>query len=114
MQEQRSRAKADAKAKKGSGVNTEVYTELRALGETPFLGFDTLGAGGTVRGIVVDGELVHSAAARPEVELILDETPFYPGVRRAVRRPRPDLRRRRRARGVRRPAAGQGPDRAQG
>ena len=78
MQEQRSRAKADAKAKKGSGVNTEVYTELRALGETPFLGFDTLGSGGTVRGIVVDGELVHSAAPGQEVELILDETPFYP------------------------------------
>jgi alanyl-tRNA synthetase len=78
MQEQRSRAKADAKAKKGSGVNTEVYTELRALGETPFLGFDTLGAGGTVRGIVVDGELVHTAQPGADVELILDETPFYP------------------------------------
>jgi alanyl-tRNA synthetase len=78
MAEQRARAKADAKAKKGSGVNTEVYTELRALGETPFLGFDTLGTGGVVRGIVIDGELVHTAQPGQQVELILDETPFYP------------------------------------
>jgi alanyl-tRNA synthetase len=78
MAEQRARAKADAKAKKGSGIHTEVYSELRALGETPFLGFDTLTAGGVVRGIVVDGELVHTAAPGQQVELVLDETPFYP------------------------------------
>ena len=48
MQEQRDRAKADARAKKGSGVNTEVYPRLRAEGETPFIGFETLTAG--VRG----------------------------------------------------------------
>lgn len=78
MAEQRARAKADARAKKGSGVNTEVYTQLRALGETPFLGFDTLESAGAVRGIVAGGELVHSARAGEEVELVLSETPFYP------------------------------------
>jgi alanyl-tRNA synthetase len=61
MAEQKARAKADAKAKKGSGVGTEVYTQLRALGETPFLGFETLARESAVRGIVRQGELVHVA-----------------------------------------------------
>ena len=63
MQEQRDRAKADAQSKKGSGVNTEVYTRLRAAGETPFTGFETCAQESAVRGIVVDGELRRGGAA---------------------------------------------------
>ena len=77
MQEQRDRAKADARSKKGSGVNTEVYTRLRAEGETPFIGFETLAQESAVRGIVVDGELREVALPGDQVEIVLTETPFY-------------------------------------
>ncbi len=78
MDEQRTRAKADAKSKKGSGVSTEIYARLRDQGETPFTGLETLTGEGEVRGIVVDGELRDHAVAGDEVEVILSETPFYP------------------------------------
>jgi alanyl-tRNA synthetase len=77
MTEQRNRAKADARSKKGSGVNTEVYTRLRAEGETPFTGFETLTQESAVRGIVVDGELRELALPGDQVEVVLSETPFY-------------------------------------
>jgi alanyl-tRNA synthetase len=77
MSEQRDRAKADARAKKGSGVNTEVYARLRADGETPFLGFETLTSESAVRGIVAGGELREVALPGDQVEIVLSETPFY-------------------------------------
>ncbi|MFT4216635.1 MAG: alanine--tRNA ligase [Micropruina sp.] len=77
MQEQKDRAKADARAKKGGTVNTEAYRSLRASGETPFLGFTDLSVDSRVRGIVADGELVQSARPGDIVEVVLDETPFY-------------------------------------
>ncbi|MDX6323352.1 MAG: alanyl-tRNA synthetase, partial [Propionibacteriaceae bacterium] len=78
MAEQRDRAKADAKSKKGSGIATEVYAKLRSAGETPFIGFETLAGESAVRGIVVDGELRDVALPGQDIELILEETPFYP------------------------------------
>jgi len=78
MTEQRNRAKADAKAKKGSGVDTEVYARVRAEGDTPFTGFDTLSQQSAVRAIVRGGELVEVGRPGEEVELVLAETPFYP------------------------------------
>jgi alanyl-tRNA synthetase len=42
MLEQRSRAKADAKAKKSLQADMSVYSEFRAQGETVFLGYDEL------------------------------------------------------------------------
>ena len=42
MAEQRSRAKADAKARKGMLTDPEAYATIRAQGETPFLGYDEL------------------------------------------------------------------------
>ncbi|MFP5283495.1 MAG: alanine--tRNA ligase [Actinomycetes bacterium] len=78
MSEQRARAKADAKAKKGSGIATEVYARLRAEGETPFLGFDTLTNESAVRALVREGQLVEVASPGEEVEVVLAETPFYP------------------------------------
>ncbi|MFT4296901.1 MAG: alanine--tRNA ligase [Micropruina sp.] len=77
MQEQKDRAKADARAKKGGTVNTEAYRTLRAPGETPFLGFTELSVDSRVRGIVADGELVQVARPGDVVEVVLDETPFY-------------------------------------
>jgi alanyl-tRNA synthetase len=77
MTEQRERAKADAKAKKGGTVSTDAYRTLRASGEVPFLGFDGLTAETKVRGIVADGELVQTAGPDTVVEVVLEQTPFY-------------------------------------
>ncbi|MFZ1411633.1 MAG: alanine--tRNA ligase, partial [Micropruina sp.] len=77
MQEQKDRAKADAKAKKGATVNIEAYRTLRGLGEVPFLGYTELGTETSVRGIVKDGELVTSARPGDIVEVVLAQTPFY-------------------------------------
>ena len=77
MQEQRDRAKADARAKKGGMVNQEVYRDLRAAGETTFTGYDDLAEQTRVRGLLRDGRPVTTAGAGDVVELVLDETPFY-------------------------------------
>lgn len=77
MTEQRERAKADAKAKKGATVATEAYRTLRASGEVPFLGFTELTTDTTVRGVIADGQLVERAQPGDVVEVVLDETPFY-------------------------------------
>ncbi len=77
MQEQKDRARADAKAKKGGAVATEAYRALRAGGEVPFLGFTDLVADATVRGIVTDGRLVDRAMPGDVVEVVLNQTPFY-------------------------------------
>ncbi len=77
MSEQRERAKADAKAKKGGAVNTDAYRSLRDAGEVPFLGFSELAVETTVRGIVADGQVVTAAGPGAVVEVVLDQSPFY-------------------------------------
>ncbi|WP_237690256.1 alanine--tRNA ligase [Nocardioides panacisoli] len=79
MAEQRDRAKADAKAKKGGHRDAAAYREIadglqRAV---DFTGYDTVVDEGTVRGIVRDGGVVPAAESGDEVELVLDRTPFY-------------------------------------
>jgi alanyl-tRNA synthetase len=77
MQEQRERARADAKAKKGGTLATEAYRELREAGEIPFLGYTDLTAETKVRGIIADGKLVGSASLGQQVEVVLEASPFY-------------------------------------
>ena len=77
MGEQKARAKADARAKKGGAANVAAYRTLRDAGETPFLGYTELDVTSRVRGIVANGELVTGARPGDIVEVILDETPFY-------------------------------------
>ncbi|NLA29004.1 MAG: alanine--tRNA ligase, partial [Propionibacterium sp.] len=77
MDEQRQRAKADARAKKGGAVHTEAYQVLRAEGETPFLGYTDLSVETKVRGLIADGESVSWAPPGSTVEVVLAETPFY-------------------------------------
>ena len=77
MQEQKDRAKADAKAKKGGALASEAYSTLRGMGEVPFLGYTDLTTDTTVRGIVAEGQLATSARPGDVVEVVLDETPFY-------------------------------------
>ena len=77
MKEQKDRAKADARAKRGGAVDTEAYRMLRSSGETPFLGFTDLAVESAVRGIVSDGQMVAVARPGDVVEVVLNETPFY-------------------------------------
>lgn len=77
MAEQRARAKADARAKKGNEAHTEAYQVLRAEGETPFVGYTDLTVQTRVRGLVVDGQPVDHAPAGSTVDVVLAETPFY-------------------------------------
>jgi alanyl-tRNA synthetase len=80
MTEQRDRAKADAKAKKGRHTDAGAYREVADSIGVPvrFTGYDEVISEGTVRGIIT-GAAVSAPAAREgdEVELVLDRTPFY-------------------------------------
>ncbi len=80
MNEQRERAKADAKSKKGKHVDAGAYREVAdGLGSAVrFTGYDEVVSEATVRGII-GGSATSVQAAREgeEVELVLDRTPFY-------------------------------------
>ena len=77
MKEQRDRAKADAKAKKGQRADVTVYRELRGLGETVFAGYDELTHESRVLGIVVDGAPAPAAHEGQIAELVLAETSLW-------------------------------------
>jgi alanyl-tRNA synthetase len=77
MQEQKDRAKADAKSKKAGAQAVEIYRDLRAAGPTPFTGYTELSTESKVRGIVVDGMLAEAAEEGDLVEVVLEQTPFY-------------------------------------
>ncbi len=77
MQEQKDRARADARAKKGGAVSVDAYRDLRGAGEVPFLGYTDLTSDATVRGIIAHGKLVDRARPGDVVEVVLDQTPFY-------------------------------------
>ena len=77
MQEQRERARADAKAKKSGHANTEVWRDLRASGATDFRAYRELSSEATVLGLVVDGELVEEVEPGQRAQVVLDRTPFY-------------------------------------
>jgi alanyl-tRNA synthetase len=77
MQEQKDRARADAKAKKGGHADTAIYQDLLKTGATHFRGYDELQAGAEVVAIIKDGVTVPVASAGETVELVLNETPFY-------------------------------------
>jgi alanyl-tRNA synthetase len=79
MGEQRDRAKADARSKKGQHVATGSYREIAdTIGHgVEFTGYAEVISEGEVRGIVSDNALVESAGEGAEIELVLDRTPFY-------------------------------------
>ena len=78
MLEQRTMAKADAKAKKTLLADLSVYSAFRAKGETLFTGYDYLNTETRVLGIIVDGVSVSKAVAGDIAEVILAETSLYP------------------------------------
>src|SRR6476661_9792489 len=78
MAQQRSRAKADAAARRsGHGDFSEYRTVLDEHGRTAFLGYTELSAEARVVGLLVDGAGVPAAGAGSAVEVVLDRTPFY-------------------------------------
>jgi alanyl-tRNA synthetase len=79
MTEQRERARADAKAKKGKQASQAAYRDIAdSLGRAvEFTGYDEITSEGAVRGIVSGDAAVGNAAAGEEIELVLDRTPFY-------------------------------------
>ena len=78
MSEQRTRAKADAYAKKTGHADVSAYrTVAERSGKTTFLGYEQTTSDATVAGLVVDGEPADHASQGQEVELVLDRTPFY-------------------------------------
>jgi alanyl-tRNA synthetase len=78
MQQQRDRARADARAKKGRHADAPAYRELRELGETGFLAYEAVTSDARVRGVIRDGAVVGGATEGDEVEVVLDCSPFYP------------------------------------
>nr|BFF11376.1 alanine--tRNA ligase [Microbacterium flavescens] len=77
MQEQRARAKADARSRKRQLADTSVYRDFRAKGETVFTGYTDLETESRVLGILVDGASVSRAATGQIAEVILAETALY-------------------------------------
>jgi alanyl-tRNA synthetase len=77
MQEQRQRAKDDAKSRRRAIADQSVYRQFRALGETVFTGYTDLETSSTILGILVDGVSVDRAREGQIAEVILAETALY-------------------------------------
>jgi alanyl-tRNA synthetase len=78
MAEQRSRAKADAKSKKGAHADTTVYrAALDANGPTDWLAYTDLTTESRVIALIAGGDSVPAISAGSIGEVVLDRTPFY-------------------------------------
>ena len=79
MQEQRDRARADARSKKTGHVDAAVYHGIldENGGPTRFLGYTESAAEGRIVALLVDDVPVPAATAPAEVDVILDQTPFW-------------------------------------
>lgn len=75
------RQKAEARANwsgSGEAATETIWFELKDKnGATEFLGYDTESAEGVIQAIVKDGASVESAASGDEVQVIVNQTPFY-------------------------------------
>ncbi|MEY2954654.1 MAG: hypothetical protein RL530_255 [Actinomycetota bacterium] len=76
MAEQKERAKADARSKKG-GADLSVYGEFRAQGVTKFTGYEELESEGKVIGLITEGSSANRVAEGGIAEIILDTTSLY-------------------------------------
>ncbi len=78
MGEQRERAKADARAKKGQHADTGVYRSiLDQFGPTEWLAYDTLTTESSLLAVLSGGAAVDSLGEGAVGELVLDRTAFY-------------------------------------
>jgi alanyl-tRNA synthetase len=79
MNEQRERARADARAKKGQHGAGNAYRDIadKVGHAVDFTGYSDIESEGSVSGIVSGDTAVESAGEGSEIELVLDRTPFY-------------------------------------
>lgn len=78
MQEQRERAKADAKSKKTGHTDVGEYRKiLDKSGPLKFLGYEKQSSEAKIIGLLQDGKAVAEASEGQDLELILNQTPFY-------------------------------------
>ena len=78
MQQQRERAKADARARKSGVTATTAYKDvLDAHGGTTFTGYTETATDSRITGLLADGVVVPSAKVGDDVEVILERSPFY-------------------------------------
>jgi alanyl-tRNA synthetase len=76
MRQQRERARASWKGGEKGNI-APAYQQLLEKGRTHFLGYDKLDAVSTVKGLLIDQQLVDDLPAGIEAEIVLDQTPFY-------------------------------------
>ncbi|MBW9211664.1 alanine--tRNA ligase [Mumia sp. zg.B21] len=78
MSEQRARAKADAKSKKGQHADTTIYRDaLSASGPTEWLAYETLSTESSVRSLIQEAGRTQAVGESQVAEVVLDRTPFY-------------------------------------
>lgn len=79
MEQQKQRAREDARAKKTGHVDARVYHELsnQVGGDVPFLGYTSNTANAKIVGLLQNGDSVPVLSAGSEGEIVLDQTPFY-------------------------------------
>ena len=78
MDEQRQRAKADAKSKKSGHTDLSEYkTIVDKSGSTKFVGYENISSEAQLTGLLVDGKLIAEVNAGTEIEVTLNQTPFY-------------------------------------
>jgi alanyl-tRNA synthetase len=78
MQEQRERAKKDAREKKTGNADISVFAQLlEQAGKVLFTGYDQAVGEATIVGLLAGGVPVKSATPGTEVSVVLDRTPFY-------------------------------------
>ena len=77
MQDQKDRAKQDAKDKKLGGGSLQVYSEVRSAGATEFVGYEQLEAEAEIIGLVRDGQVTPALAAGEIGEVFLNRTSLY-------------------------------------
>ena len=78
MAEQRERAKADARSKRGQHADTGAYREtMDRHGPTESLAYDTLTSAAAVRTLLLPSGPAEQVVPGDLVEVVLDRTPFY-------------------------------------
>jgi len=78
MDEQRQRAKADAKSKKSGHTDLSEYKIIiDKSGSTKFVGYENISSEAQLTGLLVGGKLIAEVNAGTEIEVTLNQTPFY-------------------------------------
>jgi alanyl-tRNA synthetase len=77
MDRQREMARSAWKGSGETAVKSVYPTLIERLGRTRFLGYDTLEAQGRVLAILKADQVVEQAEEGDDIELVIDQTPFY-------------------------------------